>query len=190
MRILLISLVVVGLFGAGCGTERSDGARAASSRDDSSLPSTSGPASSDEGDVDPIPPSPSSSTDAVATTSTVLVVPDPETTDTTPVTTLPATVGLPDEGEERLNEGGVPITLDETAALACANAEFARDSIEFADFEQAERDVSAAADRAEPSEQPAIAEAADLIRGAMDGSDPVVVVEAFLDICVEHGHQI
>ena len=71
----------------------------------------------------------SSSTTSTSTTGTVLVVPDPGTTDTTPVTTLSATGGLPEEGEERLNEGGVPITLDETAALACANAEFARDSI-------------------------------------------------------------
>jgi hypothetical protein len=102
---------------------------------------------------------------------------------------LPATVGIPDEGE-RTNEGGVPITLDETAALACANAEFARDSITFDNLDQAERDLSAAADRAEVSEQPAIADEADTIRAALDMADPLAVVEAFLDICVEHGHQI
>jgi len=124
-----------------------------------------------------------------STTSTVLVAPEPAATDTTPATTLPATVGIPAEGE-RTNEGGVPITLDETAALACANAEFARDSITFDDLDQAERDLSAAADRAEVSEQPAIADEADTIRAALDAADPLAVVEAFLDICVEHGHQI
>jgi hypothetical protein len=124
-----------------------------------------------------------------STTSTVLVAPEPAATDTTPATTLPAAVGIPAEGE-RTNEGGVPITLDETAALACANAEFARDSITFDNLDQAERDLSAAADRAEVSEQPAIADEADTIRAALDTADPLAVVEAFLDICVEHGHQI
>lgn len=183
MRVVLSSLIVVALFGAGCSDDGSDDAGSASSEDESRPAPTTRPV---DDDVDPTP-SPSTST---STTSTVLVAPDPETTDTTPATTLPATVGIPEEGEERLNEGGVPITLDETAALACANAEFARDSINFANFEQAERDVSAAADRAEPSEQPDIAEAADSIRGAMSAPDPVLVVEAFLDICIDHGHQI
>jgi hypothetical protein len=140
---------------------------------------------SDEGDdVDT-----TGTTTTTSTTSTVLVAPEPAATDTTPATTLPATVGIPAEGE-RTNEGGVPITLDETAALACANAEFARDSITFDNLDQAERDLSAAADRAEVSEQPAIADEADTIRAALDTADPLAVVEAFLDICVEHGHQI
>ena len=187
MRVVLSSLIVVALFGAGCSDDGSDETGSASSEDESNSTPTSRPVNDGDDDVNPTP---STSTSTTSTTSTILVAPDPETTDTTPATTLPATVGIPEEGEERLNEGGVPITLDETAALACANAEFARDSINFANFEQAERDVSAAADRAEPSEQPDIADAADSIRGAMSAPDPVLVVEAFLDICIDHGHQI
>lgn len=186
MRTAICSLILVSLLGAACGDDASDPAAGVESDQGADSSSTTTvPDGSAEGDVD-VDAGVDTTTTTTTTTSTVLVAPEPA--ETIPATTLPATVGIPED--DRTNEGGVPITLDETAALACANAEFARDSITFDNPEQAERDLNAAADRAEVSEQPAIADAADTIRGALDAADPLAVVEAFLDICVEHGHQI
>lgn len=187
MRTAICTLIVLSLFGAACGDDNASepAALGADSGQSAGTSSTTiapnGSAAGDDVDADG-----NATTSTTTTTSTVLVAPEPA--DTAPTTTLPATIGIPDD--ERTNEGGVLITLDETAALACANAEFARDSINFDNLGQAARDLSAAADRAEVSAQPAIADEADTIRAALDAPDPLAVVEAFLDICVEHGHQI
>ena len=143
-------------------------------------------------------------TDEVTTDTASTTVPDPvedgpETVPTIsapdpdvviPSSTLPADVGLPPEDERGENEAGVPINLDETASLACANTEFARDAVAAGDADAAVRFLDAAADRAEPSAVDAIAELADSMRAATTLDEADAVVTTVLDTCVELGHQI
>lgn len=129
-------------------------------------------------------PDPADDAETVPTIS----APDPDVV--IPSVTLPADVGLAPEDERGENEAGVPINLDETASLACANAEFARDAVTADDLDAAIRFLEASADRAEPSAVEAIAEHAGSMRAATTLDEVNAAVTAVLDTCVELGHQI
>ena len=82
------------------------------------------------------------------------------------------------------------IDLDETAKLACANAEFARDALRESMLSDAVFFTAAAADRAEPS---AVVELAGLVpemRSAQTDAEIAAVIDEVLVVCVERGHQI
>ena len=129
------------------------------------------------------PPTTTSTTTVESTTTT-----PPSTAPPGPTTTLEAEVGIP-EGGFGENEGGVPIELDETASLACANTEFARDALAADDVAGALSQLLAAADRAEPSSVAPLAELAPSLRAA-DAETAPGLVEQVLGICVDLGHQI
>ena len=96
-------------------------------------------------------------------------------------------MGVAPVGEE-VNDKGDPIRLDETASLACANAEFARDDLRNGDRTAAATDLAAAADRAKPSAVAEIANRAEKMRSALSAAEPLVVVEDFLATCQAKGH--
>ncbi|MEM9519475.1 MAG: hypothetical protein AAGA37_09150 [Actinomycetota bacterium] len=135
-----------------------------------------GDAAADGDDGDP---------DQPVETTTTTVAATPEST-----TTLPAESGLPPVDERGQNDAGVRLDLDETATLACANAEFARDAVRDDLLDDARFFASAAADRAEPS---AVTELADLVaemRAAQTGDEISAIMTTTLDVCVDHGHQL
>ncbi len=94
---------------------------------------------------------------------------------------------MPDEPP--LNEAGLPITIDETAQLACANNQFAWVALQQDDPAAASEELGIAAQRASASAVPEVASYAADLAGAMDSNDPLVVVEGFLDLCVAHGFE-
>lgn len=102
-------------------------------------------------------------------------------------TTKAAEVGVAPAGEE-VNDKGDPIRLDETASLACANAEFARDDLRNGNRDGALSSLSAAADRAKPSAVKEISSRAEKMRSALSAADPLAVVEDFLVTCQAKGH--
>jgi hypothetical protein len=104
-----------------------------------------------------------------------------------PPPTKAAKVGVPPIGED-INDKGDPIRLDETASLACANAEFARDDLRNGNIDSAIANLKAAADRARPSAVGELAGRADAIRTAVESGKALAVVEAFIAECVARGH--
>lgn len=114
-------------------------------------------------------------------------VPDDSVPDDTVPTDPPPTTT---SSGSRTNELGEPVTLDQAGDLACANAEFAQDSVLEGDSQQAQLDVEAAADRAAESTVPAMATAGPAIAGALDTSDPLGAVQEFLAVCTDHGYEL
>lgn len=89
---------------------------------------------------------------------------------------------------EEVNDKGDIIRLDETASLACANAEFARDDLRNGNRAGAATNLAAAADRAKPSAVADISGRAQKMRTALSAADPLAVVEDFLATCQAKGH--
>ena len=98
----------------------------------------------------------------------------------------PARVGLSEERNR--NERNEPIELDETASLACANAQFAWVATLQNDRFRATEEVAVAAARAEASAVVAIREGGAALGRDGKGSDVRSPVETFLRICVRNGY--
>ncbi len=103
------------------------------------------------------------------------------------VTLAPAGVGVPEVPP--LNEAGLPITIDETAQLACANSQFAWVALQQDDPSGATEELAVASQRAAASAVTAVSAYSDDLAGAMATNDPLVIVEAFLDLCVANGFE-
>jgi len=157
-----------------------------------SVPATESTTTPDPTDTTVQAPDP---TNAPALTAPLPTAPAPTTTPApvptnAPGPTVPADTSLPDPDDAPLNEQGVPILLDEAGILACANAQFARDALDFGDVNAAATNLETGANRAEPSAVAPIAEAADSLRNALAESQPRNVINAFLGICETYGHQL
>ncbi len=129
------------------------------------------------------------STTTSSPASTTAVVPPTigEPPPTNAETLPPASVGLPEEPP--INEAGDPITLDETALLACAHAQFAWVSLQADDVAAADLEIAGAATRAEASAVPAVVALADDLRDASTSGDRLVPVQGLLDTCVANGFE-
>lgn len=204
---LLLAVAVLALVAGGCGSdddaddagpETSDEANAGddttadaeseSDDDGAGDPTDETEAGTDEAEAEDASGSDDDTQDEpvdTTTTEAATTTAPPEST-----TTLAAQVGLPPEDERGENEAGVRIDLDETATLACALAEFARDALRTDMLDIALQDAAAAADRAEPSAVTELAELAPELRAAQTAAEVEAVIDETLDICVERGHQI
>lgn len=115
----------------------------------------------------------------------------PAIADLTPPT-LPreAQVGLPPAGSEPRNRFGQPIRLDETAALACAHAQFALDAIQLGDRTLARGEVDDVVRWGLPSANTEISAAAATLASAFTDATARGPVDAFLAVCLANGHVI
>ena len=95
----------------------------------------------------------------------------------------PARVGL--NPERNRNERNEPIELDETALLACANAQFGWVAAQQGDPDTAAKEIETAVARAAESDVAALKGAANSMRAT---GDPAARAEAFLRVCENHGY--
>lgn len=98
----------------------------------------------------------------------------------------PARVGL-SEVRNR-NERNEPIELDETASLACANAQFAWVALLQNDPQRARDEVGDAVARAEESAVAEIKAGGGALRRASKAADFRTPIETFLSLCESRGY--
>ncbi len=84
----------------------------------------------------------------------------------------PADTALPPSGSISVNDSGQPVTLDETASLACALVDVAAESSRVDDIDEAINFLRQAAQRAEPSSVEDISDEANAMRSATTDTAP------------------
>ena len=192
-RVAAAALAVL-LLGSACSDDDDEPVESTAHESATTAPTTTTETDEADVEVDDAADTDDTATDADDDTETTTTTAAPTTTTTTEApattTTLAAEVGLPPEEERGENEAGVRIDLDETASLACANAEFAREALRTDLLDDALVFTSNAADRAEPSAVVELADLAPTMRAAQSADEIAAVIDQALEICVDLGHQI
>jgi hypothetical protein len=87
------------------------------------------------------------------------------------------------------NGADEPVTLDETALLACASAQFAWVAMQAGNDGEVDTDLGVAAIRAGESSVRAVATQSEPLARAVDISNPLPVIEKFLELCTDNGFE-
>ena len=164
---------------------------ACSSDDDSAseATTTAAPSSTTIGDSSGAAASTSvadATTDSAAETVET-VAPEGDDTAKSPTSLLPAKSGVPENPAN--NSKGEPITLDETALLACAQNQFAWVELKQGATKAASTSLAVAAERAGASAVPEIKQSAATLRTAASSGSPGTEVDRFLALCVDRGFE-
>ena len=100
---------------------------------------------------------------------------------------LPAAEARPVDPPE--NEADEPVTLDETALLACASAHFAWVAVQSGNDAEIDTDLGVAAIRAGESTVPAISELSKPLALAVDLPNPTPTIDGFMKVCRSNGFE-